>query len=72
MKNLFHDTEAFLFTFLVVFMGLMFGALPIFYDYQQEWAFQQNLNTVLECRKSVEIKQMDNICGPIPQRGDNK
>ncbi len=72
MKNLFHDTEAFLFTFLVVFMGLMFGALPIFYDYQQEWVFQQNLNTVLECRKSVEITQMDKICGPIPQRRDNK
>ena len=67
MKNLFHDTEAFLFMFLVIFVGLMFGGL-----HQQEWAFQQNLNTVLECRKSVEITQMDNICGPIPQRGDNK
>ena len=72
MKNLLHDTEAFLMVLLFIFAMFSVGILPYFYNLQQNNAFQQNLNTVIECRKSVEITQMDKICGPIPQRGNTK
>lgn len=75
MKRFFEDPNSFaaLLAFgPVYFAGLFVVLSPFYFSHQENSAFQQKLNTILQCRKSVEITQMDNICGPIPQRGDNK
>jgi hypothetical protein len=75
MKRFFEDPNsiAFILTFSPLYLGLFALIISPFYVMHQENSeFQQNLNTVLECRKTVKITQMDKICGPIPQRGGGK
>jgi hypothetical protein len=68
MKRFFEDPNAIMFLLLIV-SGV---GLSVYFIHQENSLFLQNLNMVLECRKSVEISQMDKICGPIPQRGGIK
>jgi hypothetical protein len=68
MKRFFEDPNAIMFLLLIV-SGV---GLSVYFIHQENSLFRQNLNTVLECRKSVELAQMDKICGPIPQRGGSK
>jgi hypothetical protein len=56
----------------VYLIFLLLPFIPFIVSHQENSLFQQNLNMVLECRKSVELTQMDKICGPIPQRGGSK
>jgi len=75
MKRFFEDPNSFaaLLAFSPFYLICFFLVLsPFYFSHQENSVFQQKLNTVLECRKSVEITQMDKICGPIPQRGGNK
>jgi hypothetical protein len=68
MKRFFEDPNAIMFLLLIV-SGV---GLSVYFIHQENSLFLQNLNMVLECRKSVELTQMDKICGPIPQRGGSK
>jgi hypothetical protein len=68
MKRFFEDPNAIAFLLLIV-LGV---GLSVYFIHQENSLFRQNLETVLECRKSVELTQMDKICGPIPQRGGIK
>jgi hypothetical protein len=78
MKRFFEDPNSFaaLLAFSPLYLGffVLIGSplKLIYFSHQENSVFQQKLNTVLECRKSVEITQMDEICGPIPQRGGSK
>jgi hypothetical protein len=75
MKRFFEDPNAIvaILAFSPFYLGsfVLIGS-PFYFIHQENSKFQQNLKTVLECRKSVEISQMDKICGPIPQRGGIK
>jgi hypothetical protein len=68
MKRFFEDPNAIAFLLLIV-LGV---GLSVYFIHQENSLFRQNFNMVLECRKSVELTQMDKICGPIPQRGGSK
>jgi hypothetical protein len=78
MKRFFKDPQSIaIIASILIFSPLYLGLFlligsPFYFSHQENSQFQQNLKTVLECRKSVEIAQMDKICGPIPQRGDSK
>jgi hypothetical protein len=72
MKRFFEDPNSFaaLLAFSPVYLlGFFLVLSPFYFLHQENSSFQQSLKTVLECRKTVEITQMDKICGPIPQRG---
>jgi hypothetical protein len=69
MKHFFEDPTAIAFLLLIVSPAV---GLSVYFIHQENSLFRQNLKTVLECRKSVELTQMDKICGPIPQRGGSK
>jgi hypothetical protein len=75
MKRFFEDPNSIVailaFSPLYLWFFVLIG-FPFYFIHQENSKFQHNLKTVLECRKSVEISQMDKICGPIPQRGGTK
>lgn len=58
-------TFAFTSTTTILIMSLCFGITWASGSTHRQ--FMNNLNVVLECRKTVDASKADNICGPVPQ-----